>query len=639
MAFISASDLFEKYKAASAASQSLLRLFTEIYQSRRQLLFWAALGTSGPALFYACLLFGLSAAQAAALTAAAGAALAQAEPPEGSAPWLATAASALASVVLLLPCFGLKLTAGAGLLLATASLLCRRPAPAPEPLSRAPVWLIALVLAAVPAWVRCLSLMMGHSLYAAVGALTAACLAFAAAHRLRPLFQEWVAEDLREGLAILAAGAGGFGALAALRFIGLSASGAEHLRIPLQDAADVLFIAVQSCAVFGLAVLPAALAQRPRPRAPWQTAAGAAFGAALGALLLPLLGPLRAVVLAQAALILAGLAAAGPRRIWESPAAKPVVGAALLAAAASAWLAGGLFTDIWLNRLDAAYPGGRFLVLQDDGRQSLGAYRFSSGAKVLLQDGAARYTEGESSRQAHIAMLLHPAPAKVLLLGMRSPSAITAVLQHRVEADVIDAHPGAGAVLAALSKTDGWPPAAGARFLSRDLRAYLKEPGPVYDLVLLEVPAPWGAPEAAFLGTRQTLEHMRLRLSTGGVAVVFLPEPHPASAQARLLFTAAAVFSHTTAFALPGGLLVAGSDAALPAGPQPLKERLLSYAALDVVLQDPGLSDWLDRLPWTDADTLRRAGRLPGPDTDDRAPGAFPLSEILAPATPAPAPI
>ena len=147
-----------------------------------------------------------------------------------------------------------------------------------------------------------------------------------------------------------------------LRFLGLNAADPAMLEDPLRNAVFLL----------GQTWLAAALA------------AAAAAGAATASFIEP------SVVLALGGCALA-LAAALRLRPWTRGQSQPLRARALTLAPvfclALASLAPGLMRDVWTARLDAAYPGGRFLFLRDDGARVLAAYEFSIKDRTALRDG------------------------------------------------------------------------------------------------------------------------------------------------------------------------------------------------------------------------------------------------------------
>ena len=171
-----------------------------------------------------------------------------------------------------------------------------------------------------------------------------------------------------------------------LRFLGLNAADPAMLEDPLRNA---VFLLGQTWLAAALAAAAAALAARglARPAASAARAfpaAAAAAGAATASFIEP------SVVLALGGCALA-LAAALRLRPWTRGQSQPLRARALTLAPvfclALASLAPGLMRDVWTARLDAAYPGGRFLFLRDDGARVLAAYEFSIKDRTALRDG------------------------------------------------------------------------------------------------------------------------------------------------------------------------------------------------------------------------------------------------------------
>jgi hypothetical protein len=604
---------------------------------------WAGVGLLVPAAAGFALREGLGAgAGAAILSGAFLAALAAGwKPALGLAgrPWplLALPASTLLGAAALLPLLGLRLAALAGAALAAAgAFACARSQEPGAPPSAPPVWLLALAGAAAAAWARCLGLLWGSPFYAlcALAAAPAAGLALGLWVRGR-----WLAgpePGFPRRALVLASALAGLGGLCWLRFIGFNAGDPEYLLSALRGPRDLFFIVGQSssalalwCAVLALAWEPG----DPSPAGPARVLGRAALTAA-GPLaawaVMPRLGPAETAAAAHIVLAAASLAAGGQRCLLRRPVLSKVALAAAALGLFMGWQSRGLLADIWLYRLDAAWAGGRYLVLRDDGREVLGAYRFSSGVTALLRDGAAWVQSPlEAKRQAHLPLLMQGAPSRVLLLGVRSPVTVESVMAHGVDATAVDPHPGAGLVLAAQA-AGPWPPASpadnGARLSSvrADPRRYLRAAGPPFDAILADLPFPALSVEQARLVTREAFLEMRARLAPAGLAALRLPAPYPPRRLARLLRTARSVFDHVGGYELPGGYLLICSGRPLAPRPAELLARRSVFAHAD----DLDLEDELPGLSWDDWSALPPAAAAPAPDTDDRPSGFYPLPDL-----------
>jgi hypothetical protein len=295
--------------------------------------------------------------------------------------------------------------------------------------------------------------------------------------------------------------------------------------------------------------------------------------------------------------------------------------AAALASALLAWNCRSLLSDVWLVRLNNAWPGGSFLAFAEDGRECLAVYRFSSGAGLLLDNGAAWHNpETSAKREAHLPLLMHGSARSVLLIGARHPATLAAARAHGLETTSLDPHPDAGAVLRSQA-ADGRPP-AGIKTIRADPRGYLRRAGPAYDAIIVETPFPAHAPEAARLVTMEAMAEVRARLAPGGVAAWRLPAPYSHMSRERTIQAARRTFAHTGGFRLPGGWLLICSQQPLDSGPAALRARLGPRVRAD----DAALADDLSKLPWAaSAPDDSKAAR---PDTDDRLRGTLSLPAI-----------
>ena len=549
---------------------------------------------------------------------------------------LAAAAGVALSALVLLPRVGLRASAAAGVALACAGWSLRRLGPAADatgaPENSRPAWVLALAAASAMAWARCLAQLWGHSFYALCGLMVSAGVGTAVGSWLgRRLDNELKACAIPDGLWVFASGLAGVIGLEWLRFIGLNSGSAEHLVAPLLGARDIAFIAGQSGLAAAVWISLLCLGY-PRPessppsRRRWLIPAAVLAALGLAAWLMARFGAAPTAALFHAAACAAGIAAAGPRRLLESPVLSRAVAAGFALALLLAWRAASLMPDIWTNRLNAAWAGGRFLALSDDGRETLGAYRFAAGDTLLLRDATAWANDEPSARrEAHLPLLAHGSPGRVLLAGVRNPATVDAALAHQVKIEVLDPHPGAKLILSALAKK-AWPPAAAVadgslRFARGNWRNYLRAGGKPYDVVIVELPVPWSSPEAAFMSTTGAFRDIKRRLSKGGVAAVRLPAPYPPRRLARLIQSARQVFAHVGGYDLPGGYLLLAADNQFDAGPFELLGRRNDLVKND----DMSLPQDIFDLRWQSHESDPGPALLP--DTDDRPLSAFPLLE------------
>lgn len=543
----------------------------------------ASLGLAGTALCARLLAWDLGAAPVAAALAT-GLALAwTAAPGSASAPAAASCAAAIALCgAVLLPLIGIRLTLTAAVLLAAAALKLGAGA-APGPRRQAPPWAAALCAAAVTLWARILMLLGGDALWSltVVGSAATAGTAAAAVWNERP---ESAGGQSSSGLWGIASGLAGLMGLALLRFVGLNEGSAELL----QQAAPPDFLMKLGShawlAVFACSGAAAATAcQEPRRASRLAVAAGALTAAGLASRLwaAPTAASLHGIM------VLAGVLAVGPRTLSLRTMLGQGVAAALTAAAWLSYGSLGLVGDIWLNRLNMAFPGGRYLAAWNDSRESLLYYQFSSGATVLLRDGTAWSDPNISARrQVHLAMLAHPQPASLLLQTL-SHSSMNSALCYGLPLRLLASRAGQNMIRATWKKT--WPP-PNLTLDSRGLRRTLGGPQ-TYDVIIIELSVLPGRPASL---DRELLASARAHLNERGLLAVRVPAPRAAQDLPWLLAAAEPLFADIGAFDLPGGPLLILSSEPIEIAPWLLTSRLTDAVKQD----DPELAKDLDSIPW-----------------------------------------
>ncbi len=563
-----------------------------------------------------------------------------AELPRRPLPALAAPAAVLFSAAVLMPLIGLRATGLAGAALGLTGWIKIRAGQAhgvaAEP---PPAWLLALAGAAAVAWARCLGLLWGHSFYAfcglCIGAGAGTACGLWLKGRCAPILD---AAGLPRRLFVFVSALAGLLGLCWLRFIGINAGAAEYLFCGLQGPGDLLFIVGQSTLAL---MLWSALLTMAWPAPPsavgtssgWTRASGALLAAA-GPLaawaLIPRLGAAETAALCH--LALAALSLAADRQpLLRRPVLSRIALVGLAFAPLMAWQCRDLFADVWLNRLNAAWAGGRYLARAEDGRELLAVYRFSSGVPVLLRDGAAWVNAPtEARREAHLPLLLQGSPRRILMLDVRNPLAIISAMAHGAEILAVDSHPGAKIILRSLSPMP-WPPESpsvnGGRlsWTRADPRRYLRAAGPSFDAIIEELPFP--APGWSRLTTREAFQELRGRLTPAGLAALRLPAPYPPRDLAKTLRTARSVFAHVGGYELPGGYLLICSAQPLMAQPAALLARRNVFVQAD----DLRLEEDLPRLRWDDFSDMTPALAALKPGSDDRFSDFFQLPGLPRP--------
>lgn len=160
---------------------------------------------------------------------------------------------------------------------------------------------------------------------------------------------------------------------------------------------------------------------------------------------------------------------------------------------------------------------------------------------------------------AHLPLLAHPAPQRVLLLGGGAGGVLPAVLQHAAvrRVDYLEPDPAMTATILRFADADSRRALADPRVtvLHRDGREFVRAGGRSYDVILLGTPLPENLQENRYV----SLEFFRLlarRLADGGVVALLAPGAtayygaESKQLTESLLATVTAAFPHT--LVLPG---------------------------------------------------------------------------------------
>jgi spermidine synthase len=170
--------------------------------------------------------------------------------------------------------------------------------------------------------------------------------------------------------------------------------------------------------------------------------------------------------------------------------------------------------------------GGRELVGFWEGRTGHVAVVREAGALQLEID---RWWQGSEQRNhqtvaAHVPLLLHPAPRRVLLVGVGAGQTPARMLLHDVELlDCVDLEP---AIFAAIRRhfDATWLEDPRVRTLVADGRTHILHGAERYDVISLE-PGQVFRPGVAFFYSEDFYRRARARLRAGGIVAQFVPLP------------------------------------------------------------------------------------------------------------------
>ncbi|MGE0449556.1 MAG: tetratricopeptide repeat protein [Vicinamibacterales bacterium] len=227
-----------------------------------------------------------------------------------------------------------------------------------------------------------------------------------------------------------------------------------------------------------------------------------------------------------------------------------------------------------------------------DGAASTVAVRELAGVTSLSIDGKVdASTGGDMTTQkvlAHLPLLLHPDPARVLVIGLGSGVTAGAALAHPVESvDVVELSPEVVEAARFFVRESGDPTAdPRMRLIVGDGRSHLLLGQAQYDVIVSEPSNPWMAGVAA-LFTREFFEAARDRLAPGGILCQWSHTYDISAGDLRsIAATFASVFPEGTMWLVgEGDLLLIGSD-------QPMGDPMASIAAH---WTRPGVADDLAR--------------------------------------------
>lgn len=329
-----------------------------------------------------------------------------------------------------------------------------------------------------------------------------------------------------------------------------------------------------------------------------------AGGALLSLLLISLLSPF------QVALMVVGLnlavVACIERRVR------------LLLGLAAAWLIASLPLGAHLHErtLDWSWP---HRVLAADSRYGRLIVTALDGQRAFFQDGRLTFQTQSTFPEevAHLPLLAHPAPRRVLLIGGGVDGTLREALKHPIQSvHYVELDP-----LVIRAARQHLPPAEAAvlddprvELLLGDARQAIKEQGPAFDVIIMSLPEPSTGQLNRFY-THQFFEEANERLAAGGLLALGLPSaenywsPELARRNAGVYHTLAAVFSEIVVTPGDTNFFLASNDA-LAVTPEALTGRM-AERGISTRLVTPAYLDFLltgDRFTQVQAQLARETG-------------------------------
>jgi spermidine synthase len=515
-----------------------------------------------------------------------------------------------------------------------------RERPAPGDAAAAPAHGPALAFASGAAtfgvevlWTRSYALVIGSTVYAFSLMLLAVLLGIAMGSAVYAARRERIQDPARAvGLLFVLAGVGvlaGQWAIGRLPIVSLAALGLLPVSFALHQLAflGLCFATLLPVTIALGLTFPLLLhlsspgvegAQRAAGRLyAWNTAGAIAGALAADLVLVPRLG-LQPPYLAFAALLLAGgawtLVAGASRRPAAAAVAAVVVGACALALLPrwKPWdpvlITAGVhrYGLEWIHRLDSPWRLGawlreqRKLLFYREGREAVVAVSepLSGTRRFLSVNGktdAGSGTEDVVTQKfiAHVPMLLHAAPRRVLVIGWGAGATAAAAAAHPLERlECVEIEPATWEAAPFFPEFHG-PLLNDPRFgiVFRDGRNHLLRSGEAFDLIVSEPSNPW-ITGVSNLFTREFLEAARGRLAPGGLFAQWFHYYNLEASDLKVeVQTFLAVFPHASLWLVPpvgpdDGIKSLGADMLLVGGREPQR---LDWPRLERAFADPAL--------------------------------------------------
>ncbi|MFT7462430.1 MAG: spermidine synthase [Pseudohongiellaceae bacterium] len=266
---------------------------------------------------------------------------------------------------------------------------------------------------------------------------------------------------------------------------------------------------------------------------------------------------------------------------WLDRSTKPVVKLVATALSLGAWVA---LPSLSETRLPADYLADRDeLIAFREGGDAPIAVLDRGGRKVLEID---RLWQGEDHKNhqivaAHLPMILHPDPQRVLVIGVGAGQTPARFLMHDIERlTCVDIQPGLFDVLGEHFESD-WMDDERVMLREADGRGVLAHGAGDWDLVSIEVGQTFRSGVASFY----TADFYRLaadKLAPGGLVSQFVPIAFLTEAELRsMVATFLSVFPHSALFFNTTELLLVGrADSPLTASSARLADVLQNNAAV-----------------------------------------------------------
>jgi spermidine synthase len=232
-----------------------------------------------------------------------------------------------------------------------------------------------------------------------------------------------------------------------------------------------------------------------------------------------------------------------------------------------------------------------------------------------LQLEADRWWQGQDRKThqvlaAHVPLLLHPAPRRVLVVGVGAGQTPASALTHSIERlDCVDIEPAVFDLVRARFD-HAWMDDPRVHLLREDGRSYLAHTAARYDVIALEVGQP-SRPGVANFYSADFYALARQRLEPGGILSQFVPLPFLTPDSFRsVVATFLSVFPHSILWYNSAELLLLGVNGDHI---ELAMDRLGLLASQAAVNADLRFAHWGGPAHWLNQPAIFLAGFLVGP--------------------------
>jgi len=225
----------------------------------------------------------------------------------------------------------------------------------------------------------------------------------------------------------------------------------------------------------------------------------------------------------------------------------------------------------WINR-----SGGESLLYYNDDAEASVAVPKMNRHLIINGVGVTGYSKA-TKMLAHIPLLLHPDPKKVLIICFGMGTTFRSTLRYPDHVDMVDIEPSVFKTFRYFYPDwQKWISDPRATLIVNDGRNQLLRAKDGYDVIIADPSPPLYAAGTVNLYSRDFFELAKRRLNPGGMVAVWLPEyPEPDFKMVMKSFIEAMPYSQMWLGTIDqGGLIMLGSSAPLPDDHERVRRRL-----------------------------------------------------------------